>query len=278
MRVPSALAWLALCWSSAALAGVTEPPRWLAAAAGYQTPPAASGAPALVLWDEAEVTVDTTGRFTTVERYALRVLTPEGRKEAEAHKYYPADTAKVNELQGWLISPSGQVRVLGKDHVTDREPGDAFYEQARLRSLNASQECGEGWIFGYESSIEERSVFTQLVWEFQRRLPVIESRYVLHLPAGWEAKAALLNHGPVAPSVSGNRYVWEIRGLPYLEPEPGGPALTSLTPRLRSACSRPGGRAWVRLSPTGWTCPATRLSCMIRRARRTPPLGLAPMG
>ena len=224
------------------------------------------------------MTVDTTGRFTTVERYALRVLTPEGRKEAEAHKYYPADTAKVNELQGWLISPSGQVRVLGKDHVTDREPGDAFYEQARLRSLNASQECGEGWIFGYESSIEERSVFTQLVWEFQRRLPVIESRYVLHLPAGWEAKAALLNHGPVAPSVSGNRYVWEIRGLPYLEPEPGGPALTSLTPRLRSACSRPGGRAWVRLSPTGWTCPATRLSCMIRRARRTPPLGLAPMG
>jgi hypothetical protein len=232
VRLRLALAGLVLWPGSAALAGDQAPP-WLAAAAQQPTPSYAAGAPALVLWREAEVTVDAGGKIARAERYAVRVLKPEGRKEAAAVKSYTPDTEKVSELRAWVIGPSGQARALGKDYAADLElPGESLYEQVRARSITASRECGEGAVFGYESLVEERSVFTQLEWQFQQRLPAMISRYTLHVPAGWELKTVLLNHATMDPSAAGNTVTWELRDLPYMEAEADGPPLTALAPRL----------------------------------------------
>lgn len=232
MRLRFALAGLVLWPASAALAG-DEAPRWLAAAAQQPTPTYAAGAPALVLWREAEVTVEPGGKIITAERYAVRVLKPEGRKEAVSVKFYTPDTDRVTELRAWLVGRSGQARTLGKDYTADLEvPSESLYEQVRARSITASRECGEGGVFGYESVTEERSVFTQLQWQFQERLPVMASRYTLHTPSGWEFKAVLLNRTPMEPSVAGNTATWELRDLSYLEAEAGSPPVTALAPRL----------------------------------------------
>jgi hypothetical protein len=232
MRLRTALVWLVLWPARAAMAGDQAPP-WLAAAARQPTPSYAAGAPALVLWREAEVTVDTGGKIVRAERYAVRVLKPEGRKEAAAVKSYTPDTEKVSELRAWVIGPSGQARALGKEYAADLElPGESLYEQVRARSITASRECGEGAIFGYESVMEERSVFTQLEWQFQQRLPVLTARYTLHMPAGWELKTVMLNRAPMDPPAAGNTAMWELRDLPYLEAEADSPPVTALAPRL----------------------------------------------
>ncbi|HLY19954.1 MAG TPA: DUF3857 domain-containing protein [Bryobacteraceae bacterium] len=232
MRLRPALAGLAV-WPLAAAPAADQAPRWLATAAQQPTPAYAAGAPALVLWHEAEVTVDPTGKITTTEHYAVRVLKPEGRKAAVSVKYYTPDTDKVNELRAWLIGPSGQARALGKDYAADQEvPSESLYEQMRERSITGSRECGEGMVFGYESVVEERSVFTQLEWQFQERLPAMASRYTLHTPAGWEMKTVLLNHAPMEPAAAGNTSTWELRDLAYLEAEADSPPITVLAPRL----------------------------------------------
>ena len=222
---------LLLIWQGA-LAAANEAPRWLAAAMQGQIFLDISGAPAVVLWHEVEAAVDGGGKITSTEHYAVRILKKEGCQEARAMKYYAPDTDKVHELRGWMASRSGQVRALEKDRVADVEEGDSFYEQARVRMLSATAECGEGVVFAYESVMEERSVFTQLAWQFQDRLPVVVSRFTLRLPGGWESKAVTLNHAAIAARVTGNSSTWELRDLPYLEAEPDAPRLGTLAPRL----------------------------------------------
>jgi len=253
MRLRFALAGLVL-WPGGPALAADDAPRWLVTAAQQPTPAYAAGAPALVLWHEAEVTVYPGGKITTAERYAIRVLKPEGRKEAVSLKFYKPDTDKVSELRAWLIGPSGQARTLGKDYAADLEvPDESLYEQVRARSITASHECGEGGVFGYESVVEERSVFTQLEWQFQERLPVMISRYALHSPPGWEFKTVLMNHAPMDPSIAGSTATWELRDLSYLEPEVGSPPVTTLAPRLAiSLFSASGTRTTLGQTFANW--------------------------
>jgi transglutaminase-like putative cysteine protease len=79
---------------------------------------------------------------------------------------------------------------------------------------------------------EERSVFTQDFYQFQSRSPVLQSRFVLTLPAAWEVKGVVFNRDPLEPQVSGNTYTWEMRNLPWMEREDYSPEIDALVPRL----------------------------------------------
>ena len=82
-----------------------------------------------------------------------------------------------------------------------------------------------GGVFGAESITEDRPVFSQFVWYFQDRLPVLTSRFVLTLPAGWRAEGVLSNGTGVSPDIRGTTYTWEARDLPSIDEEPYAPPL-----------------------------------------------------
>ncbi|HEY5838265.1 MAG TPA: DUF3857 domain-containing protein, partial [Pyrinomonadaceae bacterium] len=162
-----------------------------------------------------------------------RILLRAGREHATAFEFYQNDAGKVKELKAWLIRATGAVKKYGKDETIDavEDPND-IYNQSRLKMISASDDADAGAIFAYQSTTEERTIFSQEVWQPQYRLPLLSSRYVLTLPQGWAAKSLTFNHAPITPTVSGSTYTWELNNLPPIASEPNSPRVSSLAPRV----------------------------------------------
>jgi len=218
--------------SAPALAG-DDPPVWLKQAAAAQIPSYGKEVPAVVLLDATKVSVDDNGKITTTNNYAVKILTREGRSEAIAREIYNTDTGKVREMRAWVIRPSGEVKKYGKDQVIDAALVDNdMYNEVRKQLISATGDVEPGAIFGYESTTEDRSVFTQFEWDFQDNLPALLSRFTLNLPKEWRAEGVTLNHAKVEPTISGSTYTWEMRNLPFIEEEPMSPPITNIVPWL----------------------------------------------
>lgn len=237
-----------------------EVPAWLRQAAAVSVPAYDRKVSAVVLVDDETVTVGTDGRIRTVTNYAVRVLTREGRDEAAARISYRTGSDKVKEFRAWLIRPNGEPVKYGKDETADvADIDNDIYNEYRARVIIAGRDAEPGTVFGYQATTEERSPVSQLSRSFQRAdLPVLLSRYALTLPAGWRSTSLVFNHPKVEPAVSGTTYTWELRNLPPIEPEPSGPTVYNLVPRLavnygpEAGTSTPGsGRVfnnWADLS------------------------------
>ena len=217
----------------AVFAAGDEAPSWLKEAAAVQVPTYDKEVPAVVVRRDQTVTVASDGRTTTTTLFAIRILTREGRAFARAVEYYLTKTGKVREMTAWLLRPNGFVKKYGKDQTLDAiiDPND-IYNEYRLKIIDASDDADAGVVFGYEASSEERPLFNQDTWRFQSHLPTLVSRYSLMLPNGWRATNATFNYAKLEPSVSGSNYVWELRGLAPIRPEPASPPLQNLAPGI----------------------------------------------
>jgi hypothetical protein len=239
--------FLGLCFAfavivSPALAASDEAPAWLQQAAAIKPPAYEKDVPAVVLQNEQHVTVGQDGRVTTVTTVALRVLLREGRDFAMATEFYQSDAGRVREMKAWLIRPSGQVKRYGKDDTIDAiEDQSDVYNESRVKIIDASKDADTGAVFGYQTTTEDRSIFSQYIFSFQsQRLPVIDSRYSLTLPPAWHARAVAFNYENIEPVVNDSTYSWEIRNIPPVMSEPSSPRVTSLEPRLAVSCFPPG--------------------------------------
>jgi len=220
-----------------------EAPRWLQDAAAKPVPTYAKDVPAVVLASEETVTMDETGRIVTESRHVVKILTREGRNYARGSKYYENGAGRIRELRAWLVSASGQLHKLGKEATTEASVADdELYSDLHTKVMSAADKAEPGAVFGFESVVEEKTVFTQFDWAFQGRLPVVHARYTLNLPSGWEARSITFNHEPLKPAVSGYSYSWELNDLPYIEREPASPGLDSLVPRVCVSVLPSGGR------------------------------------
>jgi transglutaminase-like putative cysteine protease len=265
-RLRSASAHLAVCFLTFGLlffscAKVRHPalarddaPAWLRPLASAGVPAYDKKVPAVVLLNEQSVKVDDDGRVTTVERYAVRVLTKEGCDEARGSLTYVTGTGKVRDIRAWLIHPSGEVKKYDMGDALDAAaaPNDVFNE-TRIRMISAEDEAEAGAVFGYEAVTEDRSVFTQFDWQFQDRLPALVSRYALTLPSNWRVAGVTFNHPKIEPTVSGTTHSWELRNLPFIDYEPASPPVTNLAPRLAvSYFPPPGGKAGIGRTFNTW--------------------------
>lgn len=219
-----------------------EAPAWLQQAAASPIPPYDKDVPAVVLRKEQQVTVSEDGKVTTVSTFAVRILLREGRDYAQAFAHYNTSGGKVSEMKAWLIRPATQVKRYGKDETIDAiESPDDIYNESRVKYIDASKDADAGSVFGYQTTTEERSVFSQDLFSFEHgRLPMLASRYSLTLPQGWRASSVSFNHTPIEPTVNGANYSWELRDLPPIRFEPNSPEVTSLAPRLAISYFPPG--------------------------------------
>jgi hypothetical protein len=210
-----------------------DAPDWLKQAAALHLPAYDKSVSAVTLVDENTTTIDADGRLVEVERHAVRILTREGKESALATKVYRTDTEKVRDFQAWLIRPSGAVKRYRKDDVIDQAlvKGDV-YNEARLKAVDGVDDADPGSVFGYETTVDSRSVFTQFEWDFQEDDPVVASSFALNLPAGWTAESVTFNHAKIEPALSGSSYKWELHDLPHLVREPLSPSTRNLAPRL----------------------------------------------
>ncbi len=208
-------------------------PAWLKQAAAGQIPAYAKDVPAVVLQDSQEVTLDGEGKLITTENYAIKILTREGRGLAAAHAFYLMSFSKVRDINAWTIRPDGSIREYDKKNVLDLiSDQDDVYNEGRIKIIDASDDVDAGVVFGYTVVTEDRPLFYQDIHAFQNRLPVILSRYTLNLPSGWKASSLTFNYAEIKPQVNGSSYVWEIRNLAPIPPEPMSPSVRNIAPRI----------------------------------------------
>ena len=229
--------------ASARAAVGDDAPAWLKQAATATAPTYDKRVKAVVLLKDVNASVSADGRVVTTTTYAVRILAREGRGEARAAEPYLTASGKVRELHAWLIRPTGEVKSYGKDETLDiaLNPDDV-YNEYRLRLISAADDVsGPGTIFGYQSVVEERTIFSQDAFHFQDELPALISRYALTVPQGWRAGGVTFNHAKIEPVVAGATYTWELRDLAPVEDEPNSPDMSALVPRLAVSYFPPAG-------------------------------------
>jgi hypothetical protein len=237
-----------------ALAGDAVPD-WLQQVASVPIPVYKTDVPAVVLLREQRVVVGQDGRVTTTTNCAIRILIGEGREYARGSEIYNTDSGKVREIKAWMIRPSGQVKHYGKDDIIDAvEDPDDVYNESRFKLIDGSRDADTGAVFGYQTTTEERSIFTQNVWSFQDRLPALVSRYSLTLPPGWHASSVTFNRAAIEPTVTGSTYSWELRDLSPIADEPSSPQVSSLAPRIAISYFPPGDTQPINIQTfASWT-------------------------
>jgi len=172
-----------------AVSAADDTPTWVRDTAAIAPPKYEAKVPVVVLLNEQHVAVDQSGRRICTTRRAVRILSREGREFARGGEVYLTGTGKVRELRAWLVTPSGETRRYGKDKTADVGlVENDVYNEYRERVILAAQDADPGSVFAFEAVSEDKSIFTQWLWEFQDRLPVLTSRFVLSLPAGWRAE------------------------------------------------------------------------------------------
>ena len=232
---PRAAALILACLCSPCLAA-ERPPSWLTELASSQVPEYDSEVGAVVLLDEKTVTVEPDGKVTTSVRKAVKVLTREGRREARGVVIYRSDSGKVRRLRAWTLYPSGASKTHRKKDIVDVSlvEDDVYdvYDESRASAILGEDDADTGSVFGYESVLEDRSVFTQFSFNFQDDLPALLSRFRLELPSGWKAESVTDNHPPIEPLVNDSSYTWQLERLPPVSDEPARPGLRSIVPRV----------------------------------------------
>ena len=222
-------------------ARAADAPAWLAQVSKLPASPLEQGADAVVLQDDVQVTVADDGRITKRRTYAVRVLTRDGADAAAVREIYSTTGGDVRTMRGWLLV-DGRVTELGRRETADIALADNdIYNESRVRVLRAGIPLSGGMVFGAETEVTERTVFTQIQWELQDEWPVVQLRRSLTLPPGGEARSVTFNHAPLEPARSGQTYTWTLRDLPPVEGEPSAPPASTVVPRVAVTYTSPRG-------------------------------------
>ena len=214
------------------LASATSVPDWLRSAAQQPVKKYADDVNAVTLLQETETTVKDNGETVTRVREVIKILRPEGREKAFVAVPYDDET-RLNYFKGWSISAKGQEYEAKKDDVYEFAGGEGYevysdekYKVMRIPGVDV------GTVVGVEYEQKRHPYTFEDQWYFQQRDPVATGRYILHLPTGWEFRAAWLHHPEQSYVTAGNTYTWEVSDVPRIDKEDEMPHWRALAGQL----------------------------------------------
>jgi hypothetical protein len=226
LRCTSALATVVCC---AALLCVTpavakerqEPaPQWALDAAKVPTPADIGDASAVVLFDEYLITVDNEQHAVERERFAVRILKPQGRKYSHCEQEYDVDE-KLDYFHSWTIAADGrQLQAMDTDFKDIGAYGDADLQAAeRFRTLDPPG-GDPGAVVTCETQVHLRPYMNSEDWEIQSSIPIVEEALELALPPGGHYAESWSRYTPIKPTETADNHLrWEIKDMPGLDLE-----------------------------------------------------------
>jgi Domain of Unknown Function with PDB structure (DUF3857)/Transglutaminase-like superfamily len=232
-----------LGYSPVAVAG--DAPQWMHALVNAPLPSHDEKTNAVLLYSETNVQVQSTDKIKTVVRRAYKILRPDGRDMGFAVVPFNSPSEKVTGLHGWCIPAQGKdYEVKDKDSIERSLPkvdGSELITDVRVKIIEIPA-ADPGNIVGYEYSIEEQPVLLQDTWYFQGENPLREAHYSLQLPAGWEYKAAYLNHPEVKPTqIGANQWQWTVSDEKGIREEANMPPIHGVAGKMIVYLLPPGG-------------------------------------
>ena len=193
-------------------------PDWALSVAKTPTPDDAKNARAVLLSDGYVITVDTQHHAVERERWAVRILAPEGRGDAHCTVEYNED-AKLDYFRAWTFTTSGrQFQAMATDFKDVGVGGDPDMQFAdRFRILNPPG-ADPGSVVACETERQLEPYLSSEVWQFQLPIPVVDESLELALPPGGHFAVSWSRHPPVEPVKLPNGHLrWEIRSMPALD-------------------------------------------------------------
>jgi hypothetical protein len=195
-------------------------PDWAVEAAKTPTPPAAKDFAAVVLFDEYLITVDDQNHAIERERYAVRILKPQGRKYSHCEVEYDIDQ-KLNYFRSWTFAADGhQFQAMDADFKdVGAYAGADMQFTDRFRTVNPP--AGDpGAVVVCETEEHLRSYMSEEGWDIQASIPIVFEAMELALPPGGRFADAWHNYSPVKPTeLASNHLRWEIKNMPALDLE-----------------------------------------------------------
>ena len=202
--------------TATARAGV---PDWLRSVAQQPAKSYPDDVNAVVLLHETETTVKDSGETITRERRVIKVLRPNGRSAAYQGVPFDEET-RLSYFKGWSISAKGLEYEAKKEDVAEVSAGEGYevYSDAKAKVMRIPG-VDVGTVVGVEWEQKRHPYTFEDQWFFQRSQPVQRARFILHLPASWEFRAAWIHYAEQAPQVQGGTYTWELSDIPRIEDE-----------------------------------------------------------
>ncbi|HEV7550625.1 MAG TPA: DUF3857 domain-containing transglutaminase family protein, partial [Candidatus Angelobacter sp.] len=198
-----------------------DAPAWMQAQVSVPLPEHDDKTDAVLLYSENILSVQPDGKIKTLERKAYKILRPGGKGFGTVRVYFDSQT-HVNFIHAWCIPAQGKgYEVKDKDALetalADVENGELMTDlHVKLLQIPAAE---PGNIVGYEIEHDDRPYVLQDIWHLQEPVPVREAHYTLQLPAGWEYKAAWINHSDVAPTGAQGSWQWAVSNLKAIKQE-----------------------------------------------------------
>lgn len=214
------------------LASAASVPEWLRSAAQQPVKKYADDVNAVTLLQETETTVKDNGETVTHVRKAIRVLRPDGREKAFVGVPFDDET-RLSYFKGWSISAGGKEYEAKKDDVVEVAGGEGYevYSDEKVKVMRIPG-VDVGTVVGVEYEQKRHPYTFEDQWRFQLTDPLVTGRYILHLPAGWDFRAAWLHHPEQNYVRAGDTYTWEVSNVPRIENEEEMPHPRALAGQL----------------------------------------------
>lgn len=230
------------CYS---IASAGDAPQWMHAVVNAPLPQHDDKTDAVLLYSEKNVSVQSADKIKIVVRKVYKILRPDGRDYGYAFVPFNSPSEKVSALRGWCIPAQGKdYEVKDKEAVEISDPkidGSELISNVREKVIRIPA-SDPGNVIGYEYELEEQPMLLQDTWYFQGEAPVVEARYSLQLPAGWEYKAAFLNHAEVKPTqAGGGQSLWTVSNVRGIKAEQEMPPLRGVEGKMIVYFLPPGG-------------------------------------
>lgn len=193
-------------------------PDWGLEAAKTPTPAYAKDAEAVVLYDEYLETVDAQGRATERERYAVRILAPQGRADAACGVSYDVDE-KINYFRAWTVTADQkQFQAQSTDFVDIGDLGIPIMLSTEKTRVVHPPAADIGATIICESEELLAPYRQETDWQIQTPIPVVFQALEVDLPAGRTYSDAWHRFTPVKPvQVAPDHWRWELKDMPALD-------------------------------------------------------------
>ena len=225
-------------------ASAADAPAWMHALVKAPLPKYDDKTDAVLLYSEEILNVQPNGKIKETDRAVYKILRPEGRQFGKLYFFFDTET-RITNLHGWCIPAQGKDYEVKEKDTTERgyvdvDGGELYTDlRAKVMEIPASE---PGNVIGYEVEHDDRPYILQDTWFFQSTIPVVEARYTLQLPPGWEYKPVWLNHLDVSPTASGNnQWQWVAKDLPAIRWEPDMPPWKGVAGLMILSLIPPGG-------------------------------------
>jgi hypothetical protein len=236
-RFASAVWGCALLFAPSAIAKEKQQPapQWALDAAKTPTPANTGDAPAVILFDEYFIAVDDQNHAMERERYAVRILKPQGREYSHCTAEYDTDE-KLEYFHSWTIAADGrQFQALDTDFKDVGAYGDQDMQATdRFRILNPPA-SDPGAVVTCETEVHLRPYMNSEDWGIQAPIPFVNEALELALPPGGHYSDSWSRYIPVRPTETTDGHLrWEIKDMPGLDLENvhGTPPWEALAARM----------------------------------------------